>query len=180
MQRDEMMRAARRQTHPGELLLKKSLDQFSWDELEHLVGLLNSNRFREIRSIKWAEGEQDREEKYLAAKARREAKKKEEKALEKYLKAFVRSRLCIGDLVTFSGTNGSSKRQVASFTEYNISGMVVGRTELQEGGKLVPKLTGYVSTNGIGKLSGWWDRFEGCWRDRDWIVEEGRKILSAQ
>jgi hypothetical protein len=58
--------------------------------------------------------------------------------------------------------------------------MVVGRTELQEGGKLVPKLTGYGSTNGIGKLSGWWDRFEGCWRDRDWIVEEGRKILSAQ
>ena len=174
------MRAARRQTHPGELLLKKSLDQFSWDELEHLVGLLNSNRFREIRSIKWAEGEQDREEKYLAAKARREAKKKEEQSLEKYLKAFVRSRLCIGDLVTFSGTKGSTKRQVASFTEYNISGMVVGRTELQEGGKLVPKLTGYGSTNGIGKLSGWWDRFEGCWRNRDWIVEEGRKILSAQ
>ena len=161
-------------------MLKKPLDQFSWDELEQLVGLLNSNRFREIRSLRWAEGEQDREAKYMAAKARREAKKREDQALEKYLKAFVRSRLCIGDLVTFNGTKGSSKRQVASFTEYNISGMVVVRTELQDGGKLVPKLTGYGSTNGIGKLSGWWDRFEGCWRNRDWIVEEGRKILSAQ
>lgn len=161
-------------------MLKKPLDQFSWNELELLVGLLNSNRFREIRSLRWAEGEQDREAKYLAAKARREERKREDQTLEKYLKAFVRSRLCIGDLVTFNGTKGSSKRQVASFTEYSISGMVVGRTELQEDGKLVPKLTGYGSTNGINKLSGWWDRFEGCWRNRDWIIEEGRKILSAQ